>query len=102
MACSDYSSMFEALSQNAFWDTVYCTFADAMGPAGFALVFFGPLGISMWVYYESPAPVVALTVLVGGVAMTQLPGPATAVGGILVLLGLATGIALLARRIRRR
>lgn len=86
MACSDYSTYKEMLVNGAFFDGIWCPFGDVMGGIVFALLFFAPLGISLYIFSGSIILPFVLFLILGAVVVVQLPGlAATLVGGVILL-----------------
>lgn len=97
-SCGQYDAFWEYLVNGQFFDAVYCPYGATMGVV-FPLIVFASLGMSMYIYSGSIALPLALTLILGSVVVTQLPGLAAQLVGIVVLLGLAAaGYVLIIRR----
>lgn len=88
MSCTDFSSYGEFLRAGQFFDAVYCPFGDLLGGAVFALLFFGVIALALYVYTDSVAVPVVVTILIGSVVVVQLPPEAVNITGIMLVLGI--------------
>lgn len=99
MACTDFNSYKEFVVNGQFFDAVWCPFGDVMGGIVFALLFFAPLGISLYIFSGSIILPFVLFLILGSVVVVQLPGlAATLVGGV-ILLAIALGGTLMIMKI---
>lgn len=98
MPCSDYSNYYEFLVEGQIFDAIYCPFGDVLGGALFALIFFGGIILATYVYSDSVALPLSLTVILGSVVVVQLPSAAVQLIAATLLLGLtASGYILIQR-----
>jgi hypothetical protein len=79
------------LIDGAFFDAIVCPYADVMGVAVFAMAVYGALGIALYIYSGNAVLPLVLTLILGGVVVTQLPGPAVQLVGVVALLLIAAG-----------
>jgi len=75
----DYITNFE------FIKAPTCTFADPVGFLVVGLIVYAGISLSIYIRTGSVLIPTVLILLTGGVVMTQLAAPATAVAGILIL-----------------
>lgn len=92
MACRDYSSLAEILSErgSGWWiDAIVCPFSSSMGAnmglAVVALAIFGPLGLALAVRTRHPAPVVVAALFMGPLIGSAVPGPAASIAIVAIL-----------------
>lgn len=79
MACSDYNGDFlEAMLQEEFRDAILCPYQTNIGGALFAMIIYGAITSHIYIRTESVLIPLILTILVGGIALTQIPSSATA------------------------
>lgn len=81
----------ELLINGKFFDAVVCPFSETMGLAVFALMVYGAIGVALYVYSGNAVLPLTLTVILGSVVITQLPGPAVQLVALLALLLIAAG-----------
>lgn len=89
MACSDYTDYGDALADGAFFDAIYCTFGDQLGGVMFALMVFGALILALYIHSGSIELPLVVTVILGAVVVTQLPGVAVQVVAVTLVVGMA-------------
>lgn len=73
-----------------FVEGVSCVFTDAAGEFFMALLVFVGLAIGSAIYTESLVVPSVLTLLVGGLAIRSIPGPAAQVAVIMLVLVVGT------------
>ena len=101
MACGDYATYAEFIREGQMFDALYCPFGDQLGGTLFALMVFGAIGMSLYIYSGSVVLPLVLFLIVGSVIIVQLPSAAVQLVGIVILLGI-TGIGyLMVQRTRR-
>jgi len=88
-ACSQ--SLVELFADGKFFDAVVCPHTEVMGLLVFALLVYGAVGTSLYIYSGSAVLPLVLTIILGGVVITQLPGIAVQFAGAVALLLLAAG-----------
>lgn len=89
MACSDYSKLTEFWVNGQFFDAIFCPFGDALGGVVFALIFFGAIGLALYIFSGSLVMPLVLTLILGAVVVSQLPSLAAQLVGAVVLVGIA-------------
>lgn len=83
-------SLADALISGQFWDAVVCTFSEPMGGVViFGLFVWGGVGAALYLFSGSAIIPLSLTLILGSVVVTQLPGPAVQLVGVLGLLVIA-------------
>lgn len=106
MACGDYgpelSSLTSALVDGKFFDAITCAFANEMGGALFALMVFGALGMSLYIYSGSVIVPVVLAIIMGSAILVTLPSSAAQLAGIVILLTVTVGGYLMVLWLNRR
>lgn len=90
-ACEQYDTAAEMLIDGKFFDAVVCPHTEIMGLAVFAMITYGAIATSLYVYSGNAVLPLTLTVILGSVTITQLPGPAVQLVALLALLLIAAG-----------
>lgn len=79
MACSDYNGDFlEAMVQEEFRDAILCPYQESLGGPLFAMIIYGAITAHIYIRTGSALLPFILSILVGGIAFTQVPSPAAA------------------------
>lgn len=100
MPCSDYSEYGDFMTNGQFFDAIYCPFADQMGVALAGLIFFGAIGLSLYIYTDSIAVPLSVAVVVGAAFMTTVPAIAVNIVMIAGLLGITVAGFFLVMRLK--
>lgn len=100
MACSDFSSYVDFWVNAQFADAIICPFQDVMGLLLFATLFWGAIALYMGQASRSVAVPLIIAILVGAVAVTELPPEVASLAGVLALLGISAMVWLWYQRIR--
>jgi len=79
MACSDHNGDFlEAMMQEQFRDAILCPYQENIGGALFAMIIYGAITSHIYIRTESVLIPLVLSILVGGIALTQIPSEGAA------------------------
>jgi hypothetical protein len=100
MACGDYATYLEYWLAGQFQDAVICPYQETMTMPVFALFVFGGIGISLYIYADGVSLPLALLVILGGLVVPQLPGPAVQLIAVAALLAIMIAGYLLQSRTR--
>lgn len=84
-------SLVDTLLAGKFFDAVVCPYSESIGLIVFALAVYGAVGLSLYIYSGNAVLPLVLTLILGSVVVTQLPGPAVQIVGVFVLLLLGAG-----------
>jgi hypothetical protein len=99
MACSDYSVYREFWYNGQFLDAAYCPFADLMGPLLVGLLFFGAIGLSLYIASGSATVPLTLAIILAAVVFVEVPAGAVQIGAIAVILVLGVAGYLMVQRL---
>lgn len=91
----------DALIDGYLLDAVWCPFADQLGPAAAALLFFGGLGVAQYYYFDSPVPLIVMLMLGGTLIVSQLPAGILQFVGIMFVIIIPAGLWYVVRGLRR-
>lgn len=86
MACGDFNSYWKFLVEGQMFDAIYCPYGDLLGGTVFALLFFAPISMALYIYSGSIILPFVLAVILGAVIVVQLPGAAVSLAAALALL----------------
>lgn len=84
-------SLADALADGKFFDAMVCPHSELMGLVVFGLLVYGAIGGALYLYSGNAMLPISLTIILGSVVVTQLPGPAVQVVGVFLLLLIAAG-----------
>lgn len=85
-------TLAELLMDGKIFDAVVCPHSEALGGmVVFALVVYGSIMTGLYVFSGTAVLPLSLTIILGGVIVSQLPGPAVQFAGVVLLLILAAG-----------
>jgi len=99
MSCSQYSALYEALQQYAFADAVSCTFTEPTGTVATGMLVFGAITTSLGIRTDGIAMPAAITLLTGGILLPFLPGAATQIATLILLVAIGIGPVVMLRRL---
>lgn len=102
MSCTDFNTLREFWANGQFFDGVFCAFGGPLAPmpgSAFVLVFSAFLGVGLYAFAGAIILPLVLAIILGGVVVAQLPGVVLKLVGMVVLLAIAAGGMILARRI---
>lgn len=98
MACTTGMDYGAALVEGAFMDAFTCYYANSLGPVTMPLVVFAAITLSIAAWTESILVVTVIAMFAGGLVLTQLPAGAVQLAVLVVVLVVAAGGYLVARR----
>lgn len=98
MACSDFSSYTEFIRNGQFMDAIICPYADQMGMMVFAMLVYGAISTSLYIYTGSIIIPLVLAILIGAIVMIELPAIAANIAVLAAVVVIAVGVYLLYRR----
>lgn len=102
MACSDYAELLEFWKHGAFFDGVYCAYANSAVGGEFAtFMVFATFGLSLYAYSRQPLILITLGILLGGIFVVELPPAIIMFATFIGVVGTAAVLYLLARQTRR-
>jgi len=84
-------ALSDLIVDGQFFDAIVCPHTETMGVLVFGLLVYGAIGTSLYVYSGSAVLPLVLTIILGSVVVTQLPGIAVQFAGAVALLLLAAG-----------
>lgn len=100
--CDAHPDYFEFWVNLDFYAATTCPFTDQLGTALFALLFFGGIGMSFWMFSDSASLPLVLGLVFGSTALTLIPAQALNLTVIVVLLAVVAGGYLLIHRAKER
>lgn len=98
MACGDYATYNDFLRNGQFMDAIICPYADQMGMMVFAMLVYGAISLSLYIYTGSIIIPLVLAILIGGIVLIELPAIAVNLAVLVAVVALAVGVYLLYRR----
>lgn len=85
MACGDYEYFVDAIKQEAFRDALLCPYQESMTGVVFAMIAYGTITTSLYIRTRSVLLPTVLTVVIGGITVTQIAAPAVALFTVVLL-----------------
>jgi hypothetical protein len=86
------------LVSGAFMDAFTCFYSNSLGPVTMPLVVFAGVTLSIAAWTESVLVVVIISLFAGGLVMTQLPAGAVQLAVLVLVVVIAAGGYVVARR----
>jgi hypothetical protein len=99
MSCSQYTALHDALAQYEFADAISCTFTEPAGTLVTGMLVFGALTTSLGIRTDGIAMPAAITLLTGGILLPFLPGAATQIATVILLVVVGIGPVIMLRRL---
>lgn len=93
---------FEAIGSLDLWEAGFCTYGVPMGEMVVGLLFYGAVGLTLFIRTGSPMIPFVLVLILGGTILAQMASVVSSFAAVLVLLAAPIVLSLLVYQLDRR
>lgn len=98
MSCDQWNTLIDALQNFAFHDAIACKYTNEVGTLVTGMFVFGPINVAIYVRSGGITLPIVLTLILGGITLPLMPGSASAIALVILLVGIGVGPPLMLRR----